>query len=742
MCVPIPRTLIRRCAYLLGWALLPCSAGAEVEFAWPLALEHALSSTFGETRTAAFHAGIDLKTQGKTGFEVHAPAAGYLWKVRTSPWGYGRSLYQKLPDGRILVYAHLQGFAPHVAARVVRAQREKQAYSVDLEFQPGEIPIRRGQLVAWSGDSGIGPPHLHMELRDADNIPLNPLLHGFQVEDTLAPVFERLALVPMGLESQVNGRHQPVCAALRRAASNYEAADTLIVAGSFGVSAQLHDLADAAPNQLAPYRLRLYVDGLPQVTSTYARVSYTDGHQVFLDRLRLNFAGGSGAFFTLFRLPGNRLEFYDLPPGADGLLRGLAKGPHELMVQAEDTAGNIARARLQVQVDELPRIADFQLHPAGTILKVQAQVEDPDDDALDLELSWSADGRQWQRELFTRVRSGPGQWEVPARSGVWRLRVWDKAGGEDFKTCILGQIGADAEFFLEYQTFPDFAEVRLISDRPLAAAPLLAFADDRRQDTLALRQTGPQEYRASQPFSARGGPLTIQMADRAAPSLVLLQQQVNPGQESQVEWGGGEARLHLGSGSIYAPFFPQAQRFSPPDVTGLTPTEVGYGFTPERHSFDQQVEVFLRYAPTVAAPQKLGLYQERGEGEWTFVGNELDSAQRLVSGKVRRLLRFALFSDTQAPSITALQPAAGAALKERQPLLGAQVSDEGSGIGREEDLTLHLDGHRLIGEYDPEAGTLSARPEAPLKPGRHRWEVQVRDQSGNQAVARAEFTIR
>ena len=152
MRVPVPRTLIRRCTYLLGWALVPCSAGAEVEFAWPLALEHALSSTFGETRPAAFHAGIDLKTQGKTGFEVHAPAAGYLWKVRTSPWGYGRSLYQKLPDGRLLVYAHLQGFAPLIAARVVRAQREKQAYSVDLEFQPGEVPI---VFLYWAIVSGI-----------------------------------------------------------------------------------------------------------------------------------------------------------------------------------------------------------------------------------------------------------------------------------------------------------------------------------------------------------------------------------------------------------------------------------------------------------------------------------------------------------------------------------------------------------------------------------------------------------
>ncbi len=747
MCIP-GRSYLSPWAWLLGWLLLPCWAGAQAEFPWPLALDRALSSTFGETRPAAFHAGIDLKTQGKTGFEVSAPAAGYILRVRTSPWGYGRSLYQKLDDGRILVYAHLQGFAAPIAERVSRAQRAKQAYTVDLEFQPGELPVAQGQVIAWSGDSGIGPPHLHLEVRDADNIPLNPLLQGFRVEDTRPPVFERLALVPMGPESQVDGSHQPVVIALKHGADGYQGAETLMVSGRFGVSAQLHDLANGAANQLAPYRLRLEVDGRPHLTSTYARVSYTDGHQVFLDRLRLEFHGGSGVFFSLFRLPGNRLEFYDLPPGADGLLYcgpaagQLAHGPHDLVLQAEDAAGNIARARLRVAVDELPHIRSFQLHPEGSTLRIQAQVEDPDGEALDLELAWSADGRQWQPELSTQIRPGPCQLEVPSRRGIWRLRVRDQTGGEDFRTCSLGNAAADAEFSLEYRAFPDFAEVRVSADHPLPTAPFLKIADAQRRETLALRQTGLQEYRASLPFSPAGGPLTVQLADRTAPALTLLQEQVNPGQEAQLQWGEGEAQLRLAAGSTYIPFFPQARRFAPPPAEGLQSAGVGYDFSPGQLSFDQQVEIFLRYPPEVAQPQKLGLYQERSEGKWSFAGNQLDPTGRLVGAKVRRLLRFALFSDTRPPSIAGLQPASGATIKERQPLLRAQVDDIGSGIGREEDLTLSLDGQPLIAEYDPEAGTLSARPETPLKPGQHRWEVGVRDQSGNQATAQAVFTVR
>ena len=98
-------------ATVLILALLVYPVGAQTEsLLWPLELKPALSSTFGETRPTAFHAGIDLKTWGKTGYPVRALADGWILRVRTSPWGYGRALYQQLADGRIAVYAHLEGF--------------------------------------------------------------------------------------------------------------------------------------------------------------------------------------------------------------------------------------------------------------------------------------------------------------------------------------------------------------------------------------------------------------------------------------------------------------------------------------------------------------------------------------------------------------------------------------------------------------------------------------------------------
>ena len=67
----------------LGWAVAAAAAGP-AQWQWPLEIKPALSSTFGETRKASFHAGMDVKTWGRTGYAVKAIADGYVWRLRTS----------------------------------------------------------------------------------------------------------------------------------------------------------------------------------------------------------------------------------------------------------------------------------------------------------------------------------------------------------------------------------------------------------------------------------------------------------------------------------------------------------------------------------------------------------------------------------------------------------------------------------------------------------------------------------
>ena len=151
-------------------------------------LEHSLGLTsgFGEYRDGRFHAGIDYSTGGRTGLPVRAVADGWVERVRTSGVGYGRSVYLRLADGRTAVYGHLSGFATALDTWVATPQDSSGEYEQDLVPPPRMFAFRRGDVLAYSGESGAGPPHLHFEIRRGD-MNLHPLRQGIRVDGRRVP---------------------------------------------------------------------------------------------------------------------------------------------------------------------------------------------------------------------------------------------------------------------------------------------------------------------------------------------------------------------------------------------------------------------------------------------------------------------------------------------------------------------------------------------------------------------------
>lgn len=322
-----------------GLARLAWTVTAGAAYLWPLQQPAAPTSTFAEYRSRHFHGGLDLTTQESVGLPVRAIAPGEALRVRASGGGYGRALYLLLDDGRTVVYGHLDGFAPELAAWVDSVQEATGRYEQDLSPPPGRFRFAGGDLVGYSGESGAGPPHLHMELRRGE-IALNPLAQGFSVPDGVAPTLPALWIYPASAAARVEGRAAP-----RRVGLGVDKdgvarpAGAVRVAGPVRVAVEGFDRTEAKPNRLGLYTLEATLDGDLAYGARFDSVSWLDAAEVEV------------VFDPRVRGRGRQAYALTLPPGLSCLAVERVRpaweavpGEHRLSLRAADVAGNVRRA--------------------------------------------------------------------------------------------------------------------------------------------------------------------------------------------------------------------------------------------------------------------------------------------------------------------------------------------------------------------------------------------------------------
>ncbi len=147
-----------------------------------------LTGAFGEIRGSHFHAGWDLSTFNKEGFPVYAHDSGYVYRLRISPYGYGRAVYIKHPDGSFSVYAHLRKFSKPLENYLQNYLRRRKTNIADIYPPAGKLVVKKGEIIGFSGNSGSSTgPHLHFELRNEREEPLVPTHFGYVLSDNKKP---------------------------------------------------------------------------------------------------------------------------------------------------------------------------------------------------------------------------------------------------------------------------------------------------------------------------------------------------------------------------------------------------------------------------------------------------------------------------------------------------------------------------------------------------------------------------
>lgn len=315
------------------------------KYAWPLTIDNGISSSFQEFRSNHFHAGIDLRTFKKTGYPVLAITDGTIEKLIVSRTGIGRAIFFRHSDGNLSIYGHLEKFNDAIEALVAHEQKRRaEKYFADF-FPPRPLPFSQGAVMGFSGESGYGFAHLHLEIRDPENGSLNPLgLVRCPTVDRNAPILKGILLRSCG-DTLLNGDLGEFYFRLLDDGSLYMPAETLTATGPFDLALQALDIADSG-HAVAPYSLEAYLDGKLYYQVAFDRLVRDDSNQLGM-LFDMTYSSTSSYFYKLFSQSGFMLEKRQ-EPFAD-LFSRLAPGLHEIRIIVRDRQQNQATALIPIR---------------------------------------------------------------------------------------------------------------------------------------------------------------------------------------------------------------------------------------------------------------------------------------------------------------------------------------------------------------------------------------------------------
>lgn len=279
----------------------------------PLKIPIVLSGTFGELRNNHFHSGIDIKTQGKEGLKIYAPADGYVSRIKVAQWGFGKALYINHPNGYTTVYGHLQKFAPKIQKYVKSIQYKKESYATGNLFPKAtKFPVKKGELIGYTGDTGgSGGPHLHYEIRDtASEHIINPMFFGMVPKDTRAPQLNKAIVYALEESSRVNNSNQNETIVLKNNGNNNYSTQAITANGYIGFGVNVFDRLNGANNKNGIFSLEMKVNGERYYYHDVETFSFAESKYINLLIDYKHYAKFRSRVQKTHKVQGNKLNIY------------------------------------------------------------------------------------------------------------------------------------------------------------------------------------------------------------------------------------------------------------------------------------------------------------------------------------------------------------------------------------------------------------------------------------------------
>lgn len=747
-----------RFSIVFVYLFLVQSATAASVYNWPLERNFGISATFGESRGDHYHAGIDLSTNGETGLPVLAIDDGEIYRIKIQKRGYGRAVYVRHADGVISVYAHLESFSTELGleqAYQTKVVETGSKYPGDIFFDP-PVRVQRGNVIAFSGETGAGLPHLHLEIRRDENTPLNPLKNG--LEDTLDPVpptFQSMYLYPADAESVIDGKLETHEVRLQSNGSSFSSTEIPVVRGDFYLSVSVYDPA-LRPYHRLPHRIRFLVDGKMLTELEFNEFNY----------------GQHEAFGLLFDQGKPGAAYYELPvlmtrpisvpapfvrAASAFSSKGLAPGTHTLNVEATDANSNTSVAALQFIVNRPPALEVRNVKSDGVDLIVETLITDADwkispPSGLAAEVEYSIDDGKtffaFPLSNFDLQASSDQSVKISCRAPLALVagkRTLIKARGYDgteYSPYTLLSIPDPSAPSVEPSTRTGEGRISLT---PYGNAIEIRFDTDHLipHAVQAVSSTGSfplQSWNLNShstviPAPQMQGLLGLTLNDQQTASI-----QVNYVRNSEgVILRGNSYELRVDPNSLYSDAFIWPKLVPSYKTKYLSFASSILELGPRGMPLRKRAQLSFNYDSTITSPEKLSIYRwSRSSQKWESLPSVLDVSKRSLQTSVSYLDLFALIYDNVPPTITHLFPKKNSVTRNDTPKLAAQIRDVGMDVD-DEKITFYLDGVPYTAEFDPDRNLATLQVQQPLAKGTHSFYVVAHDWGGNRTESKKVF---
>lgn len=315
----------------------------------PLNIPMQLAANFGAVRTNHFHMGLDLRTNSQENLPVLAAADGYVSRIKVERYGFGNAIYITHPNGYTTVYAHLNKYFNQLDEYVKERQYKDEKWEQDITFQPGQFPVEKGQQIALSGNTGgSAGPHLHFEIRDTKTEEcLNPLLFGFAIPDSIAPIISGLYWYDRRFSTYEPGANG---IAVKKAGNVYTSNLIQVNAPEISLGIKAIDKANQGFN-LGIYNAELLMDGKLIYSFKIDKIHYDNTRYINGCIDYTKFIRDKMGIQHLSDLPGMKLQNYSLP-NSTGIIKLQDENVHSIEIVLKDVKGNTSSLTTKLQLNK------------------------------------------------------------------------------------------------------------------------------------------------------------------------------------------------------------------------------------------------------------------------------------------------------------------------------------------------------------------------------------------------------